>query len=311
MEHIWSEEFRPKTIDECIIPEDTRKQVKGLVEHGNIMSMLFVGTAGCGKTTLARAIASELGADLLFINASMEGNIDLIRTKLTQFASTVSFSNSKKITILDEADGLTQDAQKALRGLIEEFSQYHTIILTANYAAKIIPAIHSRCKVIDFKISSKEKPLIATKFMKRIINILNTKGVEYDKEAVATLVMRKFPDFRSVLNELQGYSAGGKIDSGVLLNLSDDAFNSLIKSLKDKKFNDIRKWVAEHSDIESSNMFRMFYDNASEKLEPKSIPELILILGDFMYKDSFVSDKEINRVAFLVTIMINSNMVWK
>jgi len=311
MELIWSEEYRPKTIDDCIIPEETRKQVKGLVESGNVMSMLFVGTAGCGKTTLARAIASEMGADLLFINASLEGNIDLIRTKLTQFASTVSFSQAKKITILDEADGLTQDAQKALRGLIEEFSRYHTIILTANYAAKIIPAIHSRCKVVDFKISAKEKPAIAVKFMKRVMNILDAKDVEYDKEAVVTLVMKKFPDFRSVLNELQGYAAGGKIDSGVLLNLSDEAFGSLVTSLKGKKFNEIRKWVGEHSDLDSTHLFRMFYDHASDKLEPKSIPELILILADYSYKDAFVADKEINRVAFLVTLMINSNMVWR
>jgi len=311
MEDVLAEKWRPKTIDECVIPDATKEQIKGLIASGNIPSMLFVGGAGCGKTTLARAIANEMGADLLFINASKDGNIDMIRTRLTQFASTVSFNDARKITVLDEADGLSQMAQQALRGFIEEFGKNHSIIFTANFASKIIDPIHSRCKVIDFKISAAEKQKIASKFLKRVFSILNAESIEYDKEAVAGLVMKKFPDFRSVLNELQGYAAGGKIDSGILLNLSDEAFSALILALKNKKFNDVRKWVAEHVDLDSQHLFRLFYDTAAEKMEPKSIPELILQLAEFSYKESFVADVEINRMAFLITIMMSPSIVWK
>lgn len=311
IDDILSEKYRPKTIDECILPESVKDLVKGLIKDGNIPSMLFFGAPGCGKTTLARAIAAEMNADMMFINASSDGNVALIRTKLTQFASSVSFSSSKKITVLDEADGLTAEAQQALRGFIETFGKNHSIIFTANYGGKIIDAIHSRCKVIDFKISSKDKPQIATKFLKRVLNILDREGIEYEKEAVAALVMKKFPDFRSVLNELQGYAAGGKIDSGILINLSDEDFNKLITSLKNKKFSEVRKWVAEHSDLDSSELFRMFYDASVDKLEQKSIPEMILNLGEFSYKDYFCVDKEINRMAFLTTLMVSPNITWK
>lgn len=313
MNSILSEKYRPKSISECVLPESTKVMVRGFIKDGNIPSMLFTGGAGCGKTTLARAIASEMGADVLFINASMDGNIDLIRNKLTQFASTVSFTGAKKITILDEADGLSQLAQQALRGFIEEFGKNHSIIFTANYSNKIIEAIHSRCKVVDFKISAKDKTLIASKFVKRVFKILDAEGIAYVQDVVVALVMKKFPDYRSILNELQGYAAGGNanIDAGILLNLSDQSFSTLITALKDKKFNDVRKWTAEHSDIESVHMFRMFYNMASEKLEQKSIPELILHLAEFSYKDYFVADKEINRMAFLTTIMLSSNMVWR
>jgi DNA polymerase III delta prime subunit len=311
MELILSEKYRPKTIEDCVLPESVKNQIRGLIADGNIPSMLFLGGAGCGKTTLARAIAHEMNADVMFINASMEGNVDLIRTKLLQFASTVSFTDSKKITILDESDGLTQQAQQALRGFIEEFGKNHSIIFTANFAGKIIDPIKSRCKVIDFKITSKEKPGIAAKFMKRVMNILDIENIEYDKAAVASLVMKKFPDFRSILNELQGYSAGGRIDAGILSNLSEESFGILITALKEKKFGDVRKWVGEHSDLESTEMFRMFYDIANVQLQPKSVPEMILHLGEFSYKDYFVVDKEINRMAFLTTIMVSQNIVWK
>lgn len=310
-DQILSEKYRPQTIDDCVLPEPVKEQVKGLIKNGNLPSMMFVGSAGCGKTTLARAIANEMKADILFVNASLEGNVDLIRTRLMQFASTVSFNDSKKITVLDEADGLSQAAQQALRGFVEEFSKNHCIIFTANYANKIIEPIRSRCKVIDFKISAKDKPLIAAKFLKRVMTILDAEKIDYDKEAVAGLVMKKFPDFRSVLNELQGYSAGGRIDAGILMSLSDEAFNQLIVALKNKKFNDVRKWVAEHSDMESQHLFRMFYDTASDKLEPKAIPEMILHLGEFSYKEYFVADKEINRMAFLTTLMVSPNIVWR
>ena len=308
---ILSEKFRPKTVNECILPEATKDQVNGLIASGNLQSLLFIGSAGVGKTTLARAIANEIGADVLFINASLDGNIDTIRTSVMKFASTVSFTDSKKITILDEFDGATMVAQQSLRGIIEEFSHNHTFILTGNFVNKIIEPIRSRCKIIDFKIPSKDKPLIVAKFLKRLFSILESEKIDYDKEAVAALVMKKYPDYRSILNEIQGYSAGGRIDAGILANLSDAVFDQLITSLKNKKFSDIRKWVADNSDIESSDMFRMFYDSASDKLESKSIPELILQIGEFSYKDYFCVDKELNRIAFLTTLLMSSNIIWK
>lgn len=308
---ILAEKWRPKTIDDCVIPESTKKQIKGLIESGNIPSMLFIGGAGCGKTTVARAIAAEMGADLLFINASMEGNIDTIRTRMLQFASTVSFTNSKKITILDEADGTSPAAQGALRGFIEEFSKNHSIIFTANFASKIIDPIKSRCSVVDFKIPGNEKTEIATKFLKRVLYILNQEGIEYDMRSVAELVNKKFPDFRSVLNELQAYAAGGKIDSGILLNLSDADFHSLICSLKDKKFNDVRKWVAEHSDVDPAYVFKMFYDTMSEKADTKSIPEIILLICDYQDKASRVANQEINTMGFMTSMMVNPSIKWK
>jgi len=309
---ILSEKYRPQVIDDCILPESTKKLVKGLIEGGNIPTMLFTGSAGVGKTTLARAIANETGADLLFINASLDSSIDNIRTKVMQFASTVSFTDAKKITVLDEADGLSQQAQGSLRGLIEEFGNNHSIIFTCNFSNKMIEPILSRCKVIDFKIPAKEKQAITIKFLKRVIKILDAEGIKYDKEAVAGLVMKKFPDFRSVLNELQGYAAGGEIDSGILLNLSDAAFSQLIASLKAKKFAEIRKWVADHIDIDSAHLFRMFYDQAAEKVaDGRSIAELVLILGEYSYKEYFCADKEINRVAFLTSVMTSSSIQWR
>ena len=308
---ILSEKWRPKTIEDCILPQSTKDLISGLIADGNIPSMLFCGSAGCGKTTVARAIAHEMGADLLFINASLNNSISDIRTTVLQFASTVSFSDSKKITVLDESDGISVDAQGALRGLIEEFGSNHSIIFTCNFINKMIDPIKSRCKVIDFKIPSKDKQTLAAKFLKRVFFILDNEGIEYEREAVAALVMKKFPDFRSVLNELQGYAAGGKIDSGIMANLSDETFGQLIAALKAKKFNECRKWVAENVDLESATLFKMFYDYSHDLLEPQSIPELILQLGEFSYKDYFIADKEINRAAFLTTILLNPNIKWK
>lgn len=208
-------------------------------------------------------------------------------------------------------DGLSQEAQQALRGFMEEFSKNHSIIFTANFASKVIDPIKSRCVNIDFRISKDEKVSLSAQFLKRVLYILDSESVEYDKKSVAELVMKKFPDFRSMLNELQGYSAGGKIDSGILLNLSEESFNILITALKSKKFNDVRKWVGEHADLDSTQLFRMFYDKSSEKMVAKSIPELILLLGEYSYRDYFSADKEINRVAFLTSVLCNHNIEWK
>ena len=308
---VWAEKYRPENIDDCILPEATKAQAKGYVESGRIPTMIFTGTAGTGKTTLARAIANELGADVLFINASMDGNIDNIRTKVAQFASSVSFSNSKKITILDEADGITQQGQQALRGFIEEFSGNHSIIFTCNFLNKLIDPLKSRSGVIDFKITNKEKPKLATAFYKRIISILDKEKVEYDKKAVAELVQKTFPDFRRCLNELQRYAAGGKVDLGILLDVGEESIKELVDILKDRNYGNMRKWVANHSDMESVAFFRSFYDRASELLEPKSIPDLVLLLGEYSYKSAIVVDQEINTAAFLTTLMLNPVMVWK
>lgn len=308
----WAERHRPKTIDECILPKSIKRQAKGLVTSGNLPSLLFVGGAGCGKTTLAMAMANEIGADFMKINASLEGNIDMIRTKLSQFASTVSFTDSKKLTLLDEADGLTPQAQNALRGFVEEFSDNHSIIFTGNYAAKIIEPIKSRCSIIDFKIPKEEKVELSTQFMRRILNILDIENIKYEQLAVANLVTKKFPDFRSVLNELQGYSAGsGVIDAGILLNLSDEAFMRLIKALKERKYNECRRWVAENYDIETEQFYKMFYDKASEVLQPQSIPELVDIIATKWYEGSFISNPEIRIMGFLNKLLMSDGIQWK
>lgn len=310
-EFIWSQKYRPKTIDECILPESTKNEARGYIKQGRMSNAIFTGTAGTGKTTLAKAIANELGADVIFINASLEGNVDTIKNQITRFASTVSFSDSKKITILDEADGLTPQAQQALRGLIEANSTNHSIIFTCNFINKLIDPLKSRSAVIDFKIPTKEKAPLASAFFKRVTNILDLEGVEYDKKAVAELVQKTFPDFRRCINELQRYAAAGKIDSGILLDVGDEAINALISCLKDKKYNDMRKWVAQHSDMETTAFYRMLYDRASEKLQPKSVPALVMLIGEFSYKAAFVADQEINTAAFLTMVMLDGEISWK
>lgn len=300
---IWSERYRPKTIDECILPKETINQVREFITAENIPNFLFCGSPGTGKTTLAKAICNMIGAEPLFINASNENGIDVLRTKIMQFASTVSFDNSKKVVILDEADYLNANSiQPAFRSFIEEFSNNCTFIFTCNYKNRIIEPLRSRLTVIDFKITNEEKMTMAGGMLKRVCKILEDEGVEYDKKVVAALITKHFPDFRKTILELQRYSISGKIDSGILTNLDEENFNVLLSSVKEKNFSAVRQWVA-NNNIEPTSFFRAFYDKATPKLIPQTIPQLILLIGEYQFRAAQSVDQEINAMAFLVEVM--------
>lgn len=272
--------------------------------------MMFSGTAGVGKTTVARALCNELGLDYIIINGSEEGNIDTLRGKIKQFASTVSLQGGYKVVILDEADYLNpQSTQPALRGFIEEFSKNCRFILTCNFKNRIIEPLHSRCSVYEFAIPNSEKPLMAAGFFKRLQNILSAESIEYEPKVLASLIERYFPDWRRVLNECQRYSISGKIDAGILVNLSDVNIQTLMTALKDKDFKTMRKWVVDNIDVEPRVVFRRIYDTMLDYASPQSIPQIVLILADYQYKDSFVVDHEINVVACMTELM--ASVEWK
>lgn len=312
-EFLWVEKYRPQKIDDCILPESIKAVARGYVEQGRIPTLLLSGGAGMGKTTLAKALCNEVGADWMVINASGGAGvagIDEVRNNIQKFASTVSFTDSKKVTILDEADGITPHAQAALRNFIEEYSHNHSIIMTCNFKNRIIEPLHSRSQCIDFKIQASEKPKMAMQFFKRVVGILETEGVEFDKRVVSEVVQKHFPDFRRCLNELQRYAAGGKIDAGILVDFTEDSFNELIANIKGKKFNEVRKWVSHNADGDPNRVFRMFYDKASEKLQAAAIPELIMLINQYQVQSSQVADQEINTVAFFTEMMM-AGMNWK
>ena len=299
---LWVEKYRPKTIDECILPTDQKEYFKKFLDKGEIQNMLLCGSAGVGKTTVARALCEQLGVDYLVINGSEESGIDVLRTKIKQFASTVSFSGGIKVVILDEADYLNPNStQPALRGFIEEFANNCRFILTCNYKNRIIPPLHSRCAVVEFKLPKEEKQKIALQFFNRINGILANEKIEFDKKVVAKVVEKYFPDYRRILNELQRYSHAGVIDEGIFVNLGDANMAELIESLKDKDFKKMRTWVVTNLDNDPVSLLRKIYDHILPLVN--TVPQMVLILADYQYKSAFVSDQEINLVACLTEIM--------
>jgi DNA polymerase III delta prime subunit len=305
-EFLWCEKYRPKVIDECILSEELKQTFKNYIAEKQLPNFIFSGSAGVGKTTVARALCNEVGADFMFINGSEERGIDVLRTKIKTFASAVSITEEgPKVVIIDEADYLTPEAQAAMRAFIEEFSNNCRFILTCNFKNRIIEPLHSRCAVVEFRTESKDKPKIAAAFYRRVIDVLTFENIEADSKVVAKVVETFFPDFRRTLNELQRYSIGGKIDVGILSNLSDESMKELVGFLKAKDFIKTRSWIAKNSDIETSILFRRLYDSASDILEPSSIPVLIVTLADYQYKAAFVADMEVNNAAAMMEIMAN------
>ena len=304
---IWVEKYRPTTIDECILPKGIKKTFQDFVERGEIPNMLLSGPPGIGKTTVAKALCNQLGADYYVINGSDEGRfLDTVRTNAKNFASTVSLTSESKhkVIIIDEADNTTSDVQLLLRASIEEFSKNCRFIFTCNYKNKIIDPLHSRCTVVDFSINKKDKPTIATQFFSRLTNILEQEKIDTDKKVVAQLINQHFPDWRRVLNECQRYSVSGKIDSGILAVFSDVAVNDLIKNLKEKNFSEVRKWVVANLDNDTSMLLRRIYDSLYDSLEHSTIPAAVLIIAKYQYQIAFVADQEINLLAALTEIMV-------
>jgi len=306
---LWTEKYRPKTIEDCILPDETKNTFLEFLSKKELPNMLLSGTAGTGKTTVARALCDQLDLDYIIINGSDEGRqIDTLRYKVKNFATTVSFNiNSKhKVVIIDEADYMNAESvQPALRNFIESFYNNCRFIFTCNYKHKIIPALHSRCTVIDFKVSNGQVKKTALAFMERTETILKEEKIEYDKNILAQLIEKHYPDFRRTINELQRYSVRGKIDSGILFNLKETDYKNLMSYLKSKEFDSMRKWVVNHLDMDSTDLFRGVYDSLRQNLEPKSVPQAILIIAGYQYKAAFVADHEINTIACLTEIMAN------
>ena len=308
---LWVEKYRPQTIEDCILPESVKNTLLDVVNQNRIPNMMFTGTSGIGKTTAARAICNETQADYLIINGSDEGRmIDTLRTKLTQFCSTISLSGSRKVVIIDEADYMNADSvQPAMRNFTERFADNCSFIFTCNYKNRIIEPIHSRCAVIDFSLKNGEKQVIAARFMKRVEGILTDESIDYDKEVIAKLVLKHFPDFRRVLNELQRYSTSGEINSGVLANIKEMNLKELIDSLREKNFSKMRQWVVANVDNDPATVYRKIYDELYNVVDKGSIPQAVLTIAEYQYKSAFVADQEINLVACLVELMAECEFV--
>ena len=306
-EFLWVEKYRPKTIEECILPKETKKTFKSFLDKGEIPNMLLAGPAGCGKTTVAKALCNELGVDYYVINGSDEGRfLDTVRNTAKNFASTVSLSSTArhKVIIIDEADNTTNDVQLLLRAFIEEFHGNCRFIFTCNFKNKILEPLHSRTTVVEFGINGKQKPAIAAAFFKRIQEILDTESIEYDNKVLVELINKHFPDWRRVLNECQRYAASGKIDSGILATFSDVKVNDLVKKLKEKDYPEVRKWVVNNLDNDTSVLLRRIYDACYDSMVPSSIPSAVLCLARYQYQMAFVADQEINMLACLTELMV-------
>ena len=308
-ENLWVEKYRPKKIDDCILTSELKETFKQFVNQKELPNLLLSGTAGTGKTTVARALCEELGVDYIIINGSDEGRqIDTLRNKIKNFASTVSLTEtaSHKVVILDEADYMNPESvQPALRNFIETFYKNCRFIFTCNYKNKILPALHSRCTVIDFAIANGQKVKTATQLMNRLCNILTEEKIEFDKKVLAELIQKHFPDFRRTINELQRYSVRGKIDSGILFSITEADTKQLVAILKEKRFNDMRKWVINNLEKEPSSLFSSVYEILYKHLQPQSIPQAVLVIAGYQYKSAFVADQEINMVACLTEVMAN------
>jgi DNA polymerase III delta prime subunit len=310
MEHLlWTEKYRPQTIEDCILPERLKKPFQEYVNQKQIPNLLLSGGAGVGKTTVAKAMCHEIGCDYMVINGSDESGIDVFRTKIKNYASSMSLSGGRKVIIIDEADYLNPNStQPALRNAIEEFAGNCSFIFTCNYKNRIIEPLHSRCAVIDFGMKNGEKAKMAGQFFKRIQSVLQSEKIEFDDKVIAELVKKHFPDFRRVINELQRYSQFGKIDTGILSQIADVSIGEVIKYIASKDFGAIRKWVASN-EIDSNTLFRKIYDAMYDTMKPSSIPQAVLILADYQYKAAFVADQEINTVACLTELMVNCEFI--
>ena len=305
-EYLWVEKYRPGKVSDCILPDRIKKAFQEYVDKGSIPNLMLTGSAGVGKTTVAIAMCQEIGLNYLFINSSEERGIDMLRTKIRGYASTISLTGGRKVIILDEADYLTPEAQAGLRGAIEEFSDNCSFIFTCNFKARLIEALHSRCSVIDFTLKAEEKPKMALQLTKRLEGILSKEGVTYDKEVLVQIVGKFFPDYRRTLNELQRYSSSGSIDAGTLAQVSDvRKIAELVGFLKDQNFAEMRKWVVANSDIDPARIYRKIYDSLYEYFKPQSIPQAVVIIAKYQYQSAFVADQEINLVACLTEIMVD------
>ena len=308
---LWVEKYRPKTIDDCILSDTIKGTLNDLVKEEQVPNLMFTGPAGVGKTTVARAICDMTNSDYIIINGSDEGRmIDTLRTKMTQFCSTISLQGGRKVVIIDEADYMNPDSvQPAMRGFIEKFAENCSFIFTCNFKNRIIEPIHSRCAVVDFTLKKDEKPEIASQFLIRCGNILSEENIEHDKRVVIELINKHFPDFRRVINELQRYSTSGTIDSGILANIGEINLNELIVALREKNFPKMRQWVTSNVDNDPASVYRKIYDKLYEVLDKSSIPQAVLIIADYQYKSAFVADQEINLVACLIELMAECEFV--
>lgn len=309
-EFLFVEKYRPSTISDCILPKVLKETFQKFVEIKNIPNIILSGSSGVGKTTVARAMLEEIGCEYMIINASMYGNIDTLRTDILSFASSVSFKKGRKYVILDEADYLNPNStQPALRNFMEEFSKSCGFIFTCNYKNKIIPAIHSRCTVIEFDIKKTDKAKLAMCFMKRLEEILDNEKIDYDRQVLAQVIQKYFPDWRRIINEIQSYSVSGKIDTGILQNLSEISISELIPYIKTKNYTEMRNWMYNNSNIDADQFFRSFYEHSAKYFKPESIPLLIVLINKYQYQHYFVADPEINIMSFLIEVMVDIDVL--